>query len=70
MLLPLMLPSLVRLITSLATQPTSTVTTLLYYSDLLPRNIIGNLRRFVRQELLGRGNHLFHFVVIVMRCFW
>lgn len=70
MFLPLMLPSLVRLITALTTQPTSTVTTLLYCGNLLPRSIVGNLQRLVRHELLDRENYLFHVVVNVMRCFW
>ncbi|GMY34214.1 regulator of Vps4 activity in the MVB pathway protein [Fagus crenata] len=67
-ILPLMLRSLVRLLTSLMAQPTASVSTLLYYSDLLPRNL--NLERLVRTEFLDRENYLFHFLINIMRCFW
>ncbi|KAJ8773475.1 hypothetical protein K2173_004305 [Erythroxylum novogranatense] len=67
-LMPLMLKSLVRLLLPLVSQPAASVTTLLYYSDLLPRNL--NLERLVRGELLHPENHLFHFLVNIMRCFW
>ncbi|KAK6912084.1 hypothetical protein RJ641_024177 [Dillenia turbinata] len=59
-LLPLMFRSLVRQLTSLADQPAATVTTILYYSDLLPRNL--NLERLIRTDLLQRENYLFHFL--------
>ncbi|KAK6914895.1 hypothetical protein RJ641_020012 [Dillenia turbinata] len=67
-LLPLMFRSLVRLVISLVDQPAATVTTILYYSDLLPRNL--NLERLVRTDLLHPENYLFHFLVNVLRCFW
>ncbi|CAL5400304.1 unnamed protein product [Camellia sinensis] len=35
-----MLGSLVRLVTSLVSEPAGAVTTLLYYSDLLPQSIV------------------------------
>lgn len=66
--MPLLLRSLLRLVTSLVAQPASTVTTLLYYSDLLPRHL--NLERLVRRDLLDRDNYLFHFLVNLLRCFW
>lgn len=66
--MPLLMRSLIRLVTSLVGQPASTVTTLLYYSDLLPRHL--NLERLVRRDLLDRDNYLFHFVVNLLRCFW
>ncbi|KAL3598433.1 hypothetical protein D5086_006351 [Populus alba] len=42
---PWMFWSLVRLISALMSQPTASVTTLLYYSNLLPRNL--NLERAI-----------------------
>lgn len=66
-LMPLLMRSLLRLVASLVGQPASTVTTLLYYSDLLPRHL--NLERLVRHELLDRDNYLFHFLVNLLRCF-
>ncbi|XWS19008.1 hypothetical protein CRYUN_Cryun32bG0093700 [Craigia yunnanensis] len=66
--MPLMVRSLARLVTALAAQPTASVTTLLYYSNLLPRNL--NLERLVRRELLDRENYLFHFLINFLRCFW
>ncbi|KAM1361060.1 hypothetical protein ACFX2H_026075 [Malus domestica] len=59
---------LLRLLTSLATDPAASVSTLLYYSELLPQNII--LERLVRHELLDRENYLFHFLTNFLRCFW
>ncbi|KAF8027551.1 hypothetical protein BT93_E0453 [Corymbia citriodora subsp. variegata] len=66
-LMPLLMRSLIRLVTALVAQPASTVTTLLYYSDLLPRHL--NLERLVRRDLLDRDNYLFHFLVNLLRCF-
>ncbi|KAG5248690.1 hypothetical protein OIU76_004620 [Salix suchowensis] len=65
---PLMFWSLVRLIGALMSQPTASVTTLLYYSHLLPRNL--NLERLVRRELLDGENHLFLFLINFLRCLW
>uniref|UniRef100_A0A6N2KX30 Uncharacterized protein n=1 Tax=Salix viminalis TaxID=40686 RepID=A0A6N2KX30_SALVM len=67
-LLPLMFRSLLRLISSLVSQPTASVATLLYHSNLLPRNL--NLDRLVRREFLDEENHLFHFLISLLRCFW
>nr|GMC76100.1 hypothetical protein DM860_008922 [Ipomoea batatas] len=54
----------------LARRPASTMTTLLYYSDLLPRNL-DSLERLVRNDLVGAGNnYLFHFIIHFLRCFW
>ncbi|XVF26738.1 hypothetical protein REPUB_Repub14bG0044300 [Reevesia pubescens] len=66
--MPLMVRSLARLVTALVAQPAASVTTLLYYSDLLPRNL--DLERLVRRELLHRENYLFHFLINFLRCFW
>ncbi|KAJ0090561.1 hypothetical protein Patl1_13228 [Pistacia atlantica] len=67
-LTPLMFRSLVKLLTSLVSQPAASVTTILYYSELLPQNIV--LERMVRHELLEQENYLFHFLVNFLRCFW
>lgn len=65
---PLMFRSLVRLLTSLIGEPAASVTTLLYYSDLLPQNII--FQRLVRRQFLHEENYLFHFLINFLRCFW
>ncbi|KAH0982626.1 hypothetical protein GBA52_009803 [Prunus armeniaca] len=47
----LMLGSLVRLVTALIARPAATITTLLYHSDLLPRNFNSErLQRLVRHN--------------------
>ncbi|KAI7985650.1 hypothetical protein LOK49_LG14G01894 [Camellia lanceoleosa] len=65
---PLMFRSLARMMSGMVTDPTATITTLLYCSDLLPRNL--NLDRLVRPDLLHRENYLFHFLITILRCFW
>uniref|UniRef100_A0A2P2QU31 Uncharacterized protein n=1 Tax=Rhizophora mucronata TaxID=61149 RepID=A0A2P2QU31_RHIMU len=67
-LMPLMLRSLARSLISLMSQPVTSVTTILYYSDLLPRNL--NLDRLIQRELVDPENHLFHFIINILRCFW
>ncbi|XVF49199.1 hypothetical protein PTKIN_Ptkin03bG0249500 [Pterospermum kingtungense] len=62
-----MFGSLVRLFISLLADPAASAATLLYYSDLLPRNTVWE--RLVRCELLDRDNHLFHFLINFLRCF-
>ncbi|KAL6974390.1 hypothetical protein U1Q18_028571 [Sarracenia purpurea var. burkii] len=64
----LMFRSLVRLVVAMVGEPAVSVTTLLYYSDLLPQNIV--LERMVRHELLDRENYFFHFLINFLRCFW
>lgn len=49
-------------------RPAATVTTLLYYSNQLPRNL--NLERLVSHHLLSSDNYLFYFIINFMRCFW
>ncbi|EOY26774.1 hypothetical protein SCA6_019494 [Theobroma cacao] len=66
-LMPLMVRPLARLLTALVAHPAASVTTLLYYSDLLPRNL--DLERLVRRDLLDRENYLFHFLINLLRCF-
>ncbi|KAL9232070.1 hypothetical protein vseg_007216 [Gypsophila vaccaria] len=63
---PLMMRSLVRLVSSLASDPMAAVSTLLYYSHLLPRHL--NLERFIRRDLLHPNNYLFHFLINFLRC--
>ncbi|KAM7480444.1 hypothetical protein LguiA_028657 [Lonicera macranthoides] len=69
-LMPLMFGSLARLLSALVIQPAATISTILYYSDLLPRNLVINLDRLVRHEFLDPQNYFFNFLVNVMRCFW
>ncbi|KAB2024190.1 hypothetical protein ERO13_D06G060600v2 [Gossypium hirsutum] len=66
-LTPLLFRSLLRLLMSLLTEPAASVTTLLYYSDNLPQNIIWE--RLVRHEMLDQENYLFHFLINFLRCF-
>ncbi|CAL5210703.1 unnamed protein product [Lathyrus oleraceus] len=67
-LMPLMLTSLMKLAKALVCQPTSTLTTILYYGNLLPRNL--NLDRLVRREFLQQENYFFHFLIAMLRCVW
>ncbi|CDO98050.1 unnamed protein product [Coffea canephora] len=67
-LMALMIQPLASTMSALAIQPAATLTTLLYYSDLLPRNL--NLERLVCHQLLRRGNLLFSFLVHFLACFW
>ncbi|CAN6449749.1 unnamed protein product [Victoria cruziana] len=67
-LLSLMVRSLCRLMVSLIGRPVASFTTILYYSDLLPRNV--NLERLVENDLLERENYLFHCIINILRCFW
>lgn len=62
-----MMASLVRLVTGLVAQPATTVATLLYYSDLLPRHL--HVERLVSHELLHPQHFLFHLLINVLRCF-
>ncbi|KAK3041670.1 hypothetical protein RJ639_001480 [Escallonia herrerae] len=64
-LTPLMVRSLVRFMISLVGDPAASVTTILYYSDLLPQNFL--LMRYVRPELLGQENYLFNFLINLLR---
>ncbi|KAI4350864.1 hypothetical protein L6164_005271 [Bauhinia variegata] len=68
-LTPLMFGSLVRLLSALIGDPATSITTLLYYSGLLPQSVV--LLRMVRHELLDPGNfgYLFHFLINFMSCF-
>ncbi|WJX25849.1 hypothetical protein P8452_18624 [Trifolium repens] len=62
----LMFRSMLRLLTSLIGEPTTSIPTLLYYSGLLPHNVA--LLRMVRHELLDQDNYLFHFLISLMSC--
>ncbi|KAL4310955.1 hypothetical protein GQ457_01G038030 [Hibiscus cannabinus] len=64
----LMVRTVARLVTPLVRQPAASLTTMLYYSHLLPRNL--NLERLVRRELMCPENYLFHFLINLLRCFW
>ncbi|KAF6144482.1 hypothetical protein GIB67_025892 [Kingdonia uniflora] len=61
-----MLRSLVRLVSSLVCVPVACITTILYYSDHLPRNV--NLERMVRDDLLDHDHFLFHLLINILRC--
>ncbi|CDP03340.1 unnamed protein product [Coffea canephora] len=61
-----MFRSLVRLVKSLVAQPAASITTMLYYGDLLPEN--DSLNRLVRQELFDRDNLLFNVLINFLRC--
>ncbi|GFP81880.1 hypothetical protein PHJA_000331300 [Phtheirospermum japonicum] len=63
-----MLQSVVKTTAFLVSRPAATLTTLLYYSGLLPRNL--NLDRFVHPELIEPDNFIFHFLIHFLRCFW
>ncbi|MCD7457168.1 hypothetical protein HAX54_034374 [Datura stramonium] len=64
----MMFGSVARTTRAFMIQPVSTLTTLLYYSDRLPRNL--NLDRLVRSDLVDSGNYLFRFLINFLRCFW
>ncbi|AES86656.1 hypothetical protein MtrunA17_Chr4g0004511 [Medicago truncatula] len=67
-LMPLMFGSLMKLAKALVCEPTTTLTTILYYGNLLPRNL--NLERLVRREFLHQENYFFHFLITMLRCVW
>ncbi|GAB4839203.1 hypothetical protein Ancab_028730 [Ancistrocladus abbreviatus] len=67
-LTPLMFRAVARPLILLVVQPAASVTTLLYYSNLLPQN--ASLERLVQYDLLHEENHLFRFLVNCLRCFW
>uniref|UniRef100_A0A2P2ISI4 Secreted protein n=1 Tax=Rhizophora mucronata TaxID=61149 RepID=A0A2P2ISI4_RHIMU len=64
----MMFRSLMRLAALLIREPASSVTTILYHSELLPQDVA--LERLVRRDLLDEENYLFHFLVNFLRCFW
>ncbi|KAK6236316.1 hypothetical protein SCA6_011653 [Theobroma cacao] len=53
-LTPLMFRSLVRLLTSLIAEPAASIATLLYYSDLLPQNIIWEGMDDITSKAIGQ----------------
>ncbi|KAG5012745.1 hypothetical protein AAZX31_09G113400 [Glycine max] len=63
----LLFRSMARLVTSLVGEPATSISTLLYYSGLLPHNII--LMRMVRPELLDQENYIFNLLITLM-CWW
>ncbi|RZB91774.1 hypothetical protein D0Y65_023958, partial [Glycine soja] len=62
----LLFRSMARLVTSLVGEPATSISTLLYYSGLLPHNII--LMRMVRPELLDQENYIFNLLITLMCC--
>ncbi|ERM97557.1 hypothetical protein AMTRI_Chr13g121660 [Amborella trichopoda] len=67
-LLSLLVRSLCRFVASFISRPVASVTTILYYSDLLPRNT--SLMRMVQNDLLENENYLFNFLINLLSCFW
>ncbi|KAG8379944.1 hypothetical protein BUALT_Bualt07G0142300 [Buddleja alternifolia] len=67
-IMAIMVHSVAKTVGSLVAQPTAMVTTLLYYSGQLPRNL--NMDRFVQHELVEPDNFLFHFLINFLRCVW
>ncbi|WCJ40737.1 hypothetical protein M5689_021645 [Euphorbia peplus] len=67
-LMAMMLRPSMRMVIMLVSQPIASLTTLLYYSNLLPRNL--NLNRYIRREYVDEDNLLFNFLVIFLRCLW
>ncbi|KEH27108.1 transmembrane protein, putative [Medicago truncatula] len=63
----LMFRSMLRLLTLLICEPATSIPTLLYYSGLLPHNMV--LLRMVRHELLEQENYLFRLLISLMSCF-
>ncbi|KAK4283738.1 hypothetical protein QN277_000660 [Acacia crassicarpa] len=62
-----MLMSLVRLMACLVLEPASSISTILYYSHLLPQSL--TLLRMVRHEMLDQENFLFNLIISFMTCF-
>ncbi|KMT03065.1 hypothetical protein BVRB_8g196240 [Beta vulgaris subsp. vulgaris] len=57
-----------RVLKKLVQQPTAMITTLLYYSDLLPQNAA--LERMVQHEmLLHQENYFFMIITNFLKCF-
>ncbi|GLT98584.1 hypothetical protein SLE2022_160830 [Rubroshorea leprosula] len=67
-LTPLMFQSLLRLMVLLIREPAASMTTLLYYSHLLPHNTIWE--RLVRREMPDDENYLYHFIIYLLTWFW
>ncbi|TKY69253.1 hypothetical protein E2542_SST05523 [Spatholobus suberectus] len=59
---------MVRLVTSFISEPATSISTVLYYSGLLPHNMI--LLRMVRHEMLDQENFLLHLLITIMSCCW
>ncbi|CAH1417531.1 unnamed protein product [Lactuca virosa] len=69
---PLLFGSLSRQVTAMAVHPAATITTILHYSRLLPRDLAVDLERhrFIRHELIDQHDFLFNFIVTILTCFW
>ncbi|KAK4280878.1 hypothetical protein QN277_012438 [Acacia crassicarpa] len=57
----LMVRSIVGLFMTLIGEPVASISTLLYYSGLLPQNVV--LTRLVRHDLLLHDNYLFRCII-------
>ncbi|CAH1419718.1 unnamed protein product [Lactuca virosa] len=69
---PLLFGSLSRQVKAMAVHPAATITTILHYSRLLPRDLTFDLERhrFIRHELIDDHTFLFNFIVNILSCFW
>lgn len=69
LLVAVLVRTVVRMVCSLVRRPAASVATILYNSDLLPRN--ENLERLVMREdlVFQHRNHLFYFLITILRCF-
>ncbi|WJX87293.1 hypothetical protein P8452_69501 [Trifolium repens] len=64
LIMSLMSGSLVKLAKELVFEPITTLTTILYYGNLLPRNL--NLERFVSSEFHHQENYFFQFLITML----
>ncbi|VVB00461.1 unnamed protein product [Arabis nemorensis] len=66
-IVPLLSPG-VKLVSAVATKPVASVSVLLFYGDVLPRNL--QLERLTGREFTIDGNdYLVRFIVSFLRCF-
>ncbi|KAK9100910.1 hypothetical protein Scep_024340 [Stephania cephalantha] len=69
-MLPLLFRALARFANTLLHSPAASVATILYYSNVLPRD--ARLARLVRHDFIHNGDeyHFFYFVIILLRCIY
>ncbi|KAK9098906.1 hypothetical protein Syun_025951 [Stephania yunnanensis] len=69
-MLPLLFQALSRFATTLLHSPAASVATILYYSNVFPRD--ARLARFVRHDIIHNADeyNFFYFVIILWRCIY
>ncbi|KAK9130884.1 hypothetical protein Sjap_011371 [Stephania japonica] len=69
-MLPLLFRALARFTTMLLCSPATSVATILYYSNVLPRD--ARLEQLVLHGFLHDGdqNHFFYFIISLLRCIY